>query len=153
MTASSSRAAVAASATDDPVWLAVFVCWILATASTLGALFFSEVMNLPPCVLCWYQRIFMMPLVILLPLGLFPFDRRIVRYAGALVLGGWLIALFHMLVVHGVIPESLQPCRQGVSCRDVQVRWLGFITIPLLSFAAFTLMGALLAAARLRSPR
>ena len=138
---------------DDPVWSAVFACWVIATASTLGALFFSEVMNLPPCVLCWYQRIFMMPLVILLPLGLFPFDRRIVRYAGALVLGGWLIALFHLLVIHGVIPESLQPCRQGVSCKEVQVRWLGFVTIPLLSFAAFTLMGALLAATRFRSPR
>ena len=72
----------------------MFVCWLLATSSTLGALFFSEVMNLPPCVLCWYQRIFIFPLVLLLPLGLFPFDPKIVRYALPLSLvGGWLLSI------------------------------------------------------------
>jgi disulfide bond formation protein DsbB len=51
-------------------------------------------MNLPPCVLCWYQRIFIFPLVLLLPVGLFPFDPKIVRYALPLSLIGWSIALF-----------------------------------------------------------
>jgi len=140
-------------ADDDAAWLAVFACWVIATASTLGALFFSEVMELPPCALCWYQRIFMMPLVILLPLGLFPFDRNVLRYALALAIVGWLVALYQLLLVHGVIPENLQPCRQGVSCKDVQIEWFGFLTIPLLSFLAFTVMCALLLGARLRSSR
>ena len=76
----------------EPGWMAVFGAWLVAMVATLGALFFSEVMELPPCVLCWYQRIFMFPLVLLLPLGLFPFDSKIVRYALPLATG-WLAYL------------------------------------------------------------
>ena len=139
--------------TSDAAWLLVFACWLVATLATLGALFFSEVMELPPCVLCWYQRIFMFPLVILLPLGLFPFDPRIVRYALPLVLAGWGISVFQVLLVAGVIPEAIRPCTKGVPCSEVQIEWLGFVNIPLLSFLAFTTMAALLAAAHFRSKR
>ncbi len=107
-------------------------------------------MELPPCVLCWYQRTFMFPLVLLLPLGLFPFDRKIVRYALSLALGGWLISLFHLLLVSGFIPESMTPCTQGVPCKEVQIQWLGFVSIPLLSFVAFSLITVMLIAARMR---
>jgi disulfide bond formation protein DsbB len=131
----------------------VFACWLVATMATLGALFFSEVMQLPPCALCWYQRIFIFPLVLLLPIGLFPWDGKIVRYALPLVTVGGAVALFQLLLVYGVIPESVQPCRQGVSCKDVQIEWLGFLSIPLLSFVAFVVMGALLVAAHFRSSR
>jgi len=138
---------------SDAAWALVFACWLLATASTLSALFFSEVMELPPCVLCWYQRIFMFPLVLLLPLGLFPFDGRVVRYTLPLASGGWLISVFQLLLVWGLVPEGLRPCTQGVPCSEVQIEWLGFVSIPLLSFVAFTLMVALLVAARGRIPR
>ena len=131
----------------------VFGCWVIASTSTLGALFFSEIMKLPPCVLCWYQRIFMFPLVLLLPVGLFPFDGRVVRYALPLALAGWLVSLFHVLLVVGLIPEAIRPCTQGVPCSEVQIQWLGFVNIPLLSFLAFSIMNALLLAARVRSPR
>ncbi len=137
----------------DTAWMLVFACWALATASTLGALFFSEVMELPPCTLCWYQRIFMFPLVLVLPAGLFPFDRRVVRYALPLAAGGWLVALFQVLLVAGVIPERIGPCTKGVSCSEVQIEFLGFLNIPLMSFLAFSTMVALLAAAHFRSPR
>ncbi len=131
----------------------VFACWLVASASTLGALFFSEIMQLPPCVLCWYQRIFMFPLALLLPVGLFPFDAKVVRYALSLALPGWLVSIFHVLLVAGVIPEDIRPCTQGVPCSDVQIQWLGFVNIPLLSFLAFSTLAALLVAARIRSPR
>ena len=137
----------------DAAWLLVFGCWVVASMSTLGALFFSEIMELPPCVLCWYQRIFMFPLVLLLPVGLFPFDARVVRYALPLALAGWLVSLFQVLLVAGLIPEAIRPCTQGVPCSEVQIQWLGFVNIPLLSFIAFSTMIALLAAARIRSPR
>lgn len=130
--------------------MAVFGAWLVAMVATLGALFFSEVMELPPCVLCWYQRIFIFPLVILLPLGLFPFDRKVVRYALPLAIGGSLVALFHVLLVAGVIPESIRPCTQGVPCAEVQIRWLGFVTIPLLSLLAFLTISALMIMARRR---
>jgi disulfide bond formation protein DsbB len=137
----------------DTAWTLVFGCWLVACVSTLGALFFSEVMQLPPCTLCWYQRIFIFPLVLVLPMGLFPFDRRVVRYALPLLVVGGFVSLFQLLLVHGVIPESIQPCRQGVSCREVQIEWLGFVSIPLLSFLAFLAMSALLIAAHFRSSR
>ena len=144
---------VSANATErshDTAWALVFGCWVIASVSSLGALFFGEVMDLPPCVLCWYQRIFMFPLVLILPLGLFPFDRKIIRYALPLALGGWVISVFHLLLVYGVIPETVTPCTQGVPCKDVQIQWLGFVTIPLLSFVAFSLIVALMLAARPR---
>ncbi len=137
----------------ESAWMLVFAGWLVAAASTLGALFFSEVMELPPCVLCWYQRIFMFPLVLVLPLGLFPFDAKVVRYALPLAAGGWLVALYHLLLVAGWIPESAGPCVQGVPCSELQVQWLGFVNIPLLSFVAFSTLAALLVAAHFRSTR
>jgi len=135
----------------DAAWALVFAVWVIATASTLGALFFSEVLELPPCVLCWYQRIFMFPLVLLLPVGLFPFDSKVVRYALALSLPGTAIAVFHVLLVAGVVPESVTPCSRGVPCSETQIEWLGFVSIPLLSAAAFTLVTLLLIVAYYRT--
>lgn len=135
----------------DSAWALVFAGWVIATASTLGALFFSEVLELPPCVLCWYQRIFMFPLVLLLPIGLFPFDTKVVRYALSLALPGTAIAVFHVLLVAGVIPESVTPCSRGVPCSETQIEWFGFVSIPLLSAAAFTLVTLLLIVAYFRT--
>jgi len=134
----------------DSAWMLVFACWVVATVSTLGALFFSEVMELPPCALCWYQRIFMFPLVLILPVGLFPYDGRVVRFALPLTLAGWGLSLFQVLLVAGFIPERITPCTQGVPCSEVQVEWFGFLNIPLLSFLAFSAMNALLIAAHFR---
>ena len=136
----------------DLGWNLVFACWLIATSSTLGALFFSEVMALPPCVLCWYQRIFMFPLVLLLPAALFPFDPKIVRYALPLSLVGGSIALFHVLL-HGFIPENIKPCTQGVPCSRNQIEWFGFVTIPLLSLVAFSVINALLPRDALRASK
>ncbi len=113
----------------------------------LGALFASEVLRLPPCSLCWYQRIFMVPLVLLLPLGMFPVDSRVVRYTLPLALVGGAVALYHVLLVAGVVPESAAPCAQGVPCKEQPLVLLGFISLPLLSLAAFSLITVSLVAA------
>ncbi len=134
-------------------WNLVFVCWLIATSSTLGALFFSEVMSLPPCVLCWYQRIFIFPLALLLPFGLFPFDPKVVRYALPLSAVGWSIAFFHVLLTYGLIPESIRPCTQGVPCALNQIEWFGFVSIPLLSLVAFSVINALLLVTHYRVPK
>ena len=138
---------------QDSNWALVFACWLLASVAALGSLFFSEVMGFAPCVLCWYQRICMYPLVLILPAGLFPFDRNIVRYALPLSLLGALIALFHLLLVPGYIPESIKPCIQGVPCTEVQIEWFGFVTIPLLSALSFLLISALLILIHRRSSK
>ncbi|MEN3111869.1 disulfide bond formation protein B [Uliginosibacterium paludis] len=129
-------------------WNLLFAAWLMASVATLGALFFSEVMQRTPCVLCWYQRIFMFPLVFVLGAGLLPFDPRSVRYALPLAVTGWGFALYHCLLYMGFIPKSLQPCTQGLSCADVKLELFSFVTIPLLSLLAFTLIIALLWAVR-----
>lgn len=135
-----------------PWWL-IFTSWIVATISTLGSLFFSEIMLYPPCVLCWYQRTAMYPLVIiLLVASLRPVRREVFYYSFPLAMIGWLIATYHNLLYYKLIPESAAPCLQGISCTSVHIEWLGFITIPLLSFSAFTLILILLIIFQQRSP-
>lgn len=125
-------------------WTLIFSAWLIATVSTLAALFLGEVMGYVPCVLCWYQRIAMFPLVLVLAAGLFPFDTRVVRYALPLALAGLGLALFHLALTAGWIPENLKPCQQGVPCSNIPVVWFGFVTIPLLSVVSFSLIAGLL---------
>ncbi len=63
----------------DLDWLLLFAAWMLTLLATAGSLFFSNVMEFAPCVLCWYQRICLFPLVVILARGLLPFDRGAVR--------------------------------------------------------------------------
>ncbi len=121
-------------------WILLFGVWLMASVGTLGSLFFSEVMDFAPCPLCWYQRIFMYPLVIVLMVGLFPLDPKVVRYALPLTLGGWGVALYHTLLYEGFIPESAAPCSKGVSCSAEYIEIFGFLSIPMMSFLAFTAM-------------
>lgn len=108
--------------------------------ATLGSLFMSEIMGMTPCVLCWYQRIFMYSLVFVLGTALLPPDARGIRYALPLAMGGWGVACYHLLIYYGVIPEALAPCTKGVSCKDAQLQLLGVVSIPFLSVVAFSLM-------------
>ena len=126
----------------DPSWWILVACWVIATGASLGSLFFSEIMELPPCSMCWYQRVFMFPLAIVLLIGVLASDRGCLRYALPLAALGWLLALYHVLLQLGVVSESAAPCQQGVSCSDVQLELLGFASIPMLSLAAFTAVGA-----------
>jgi len=122
----------------------IFLAWVVVTSATLGSLFFSEIMKVPVCSLCWYQRITMYPMVIILAMGLFPYDPKVARYGAALAGVGWLIALFHVLLVAGIIPEKAQPCVQGIPCSETHIALLGFLSIPIMSLLTFTLIGALL---------
>ena len=130
--------------TPELRWALLFLCWFLASLSTLGSLFFSHVMGFPPCVLCWYQRICLFPLVLILGAGLFPFDKKVVKFALPLALAGLLTAIYHNLLYAGIIPESIRPCAQGVSCSEKYIELFGFVSIPLLSLLSFTGIAALL---------
>jgi disulfide bond formation protein DsbB len=118
----------------------LYLAFFQALIATLGSLYFSEVMKLVPCVLCWYQRIFMYPLVILIPMGILQKDKQIYKYVLGLSIPGFLIAVYHNLLYNGIIPESIAPCVQGISCTTRQIVWFGFITIPLLSLTAFSVI-------------
>ena len=125
--------------------LFIFLCFLVALISTAGSLFFSEVMKFPPCVLCWYQRIAMYPLVLLFLAGSFQGAKATWSFTMPLVAVGWIIAVWHNLLHYKIVPESASPCMEGVSCATVYIQWFGFITIPMLSFFAFSiLLGVLL---------
>ncbi len=121
-----------------------YAAWTLALLSAAGSLFFSEVMDLPPCVLCWYQRIAMYPLVLIIGVGITFRDMSWKMYSLPLALAGLAISIYHNLVYYGVIPESLTPCTQGVSCSERQIEWFGLITIPLMGLASFITISAIL---------
>ncbi|MCW8894878.1 MAG: disulfide oxidoreductase [Sulfurimonas sp.] len=125
-------------------WNIIFFAWLVATIATLGSLFFSEVMEYPPCILCWYQRILMYPLVIILLVGLFPLDKNILKYSAPFVVIGWLTALYHNLLQYGIISKSITPCAKGIPCSTKYINFFGFISIPMLSFIAFSIILALL---------
>lgn len=131
--------------TTNTNWVLLFLCWLLVSVSTMTSIFFSSVLEYQPCVLCWYQRICLFPLVFIFAAGLFPtFDKSVVKYALPLTIVGGLIALYHTLLYAGVIPENIQPCTQGVSCTEQYFELLGFISIPMLSFFAFLTLATLL---------
>jgi disulfide bond formation protein DsbB len=125
-------------------WNILFLCWLIVSVSAMGSLFFSYVMEFAPCVLCWYQRIFLFPLVIILAVGLFPLDKSVVKYALPLAIVGWLTAAYHNLLYAGIIPESIQPCSQGVSCTEEYIKLFGFLSIPMLSLLSFSTIIVLL---------
>lgn len=137
----------------DLDWFLLFAAWMVALLATAGSLFFSYVMDFDPCVLCWYQRICLFPLVVVLARGLFPFDRGAVKYALPLATLGWVVAAYHNLVQAGVVPEGLQPCAKGVSCTEEYLKLFGVLSIPALSLLGFTTLAFILIALDRRSPK
>ena len=125
-------------------WGILFACWVIACVATLGSLFFSDVMGYAPCVLCWYQRIFIYPLVLIFGAGLFAFDRQVIKYSLPLAIVGWCVALYHTLLYGGLIPKSIQPCSEGVPCDEKYIELFGFLSIPLMSLLAFSAVLVLL---------
>ena len=125
-------------------WYLLFGCWLIASVATLGSLFLDKVLGIEPCSLCWYQRIFMYPLVLIFLVGLLPLDRRVTRYALPLAFFGWMTAFYHLLMYVGIVPESLQPCGSGPSCVQDDLGLFGFVNIPMLSLLSFSVVIGLL---------
>jgi disulfide bond formation protein DsbB len=116
----------------------LYAAWVQALIATLGSLFFSEVMGFVPCTLCWYQRILMYPLVVVLTVGILLRDSKLRYYTLPLSILGLGIAVYHNLLHYGLIPEeTFGTCSAGVSCTVRWFEWFGFISIPQLSLMAF----------------
>lgn len=112
--------------------------WTIALASTLGALFIGEVMGQMPCVLCWYQRIAMFPLAVVLGVAAFRNDTGVWVYAWPLAVAGLCVAAYHSFTYAGVLTAPITPCQAtGPSCSGDGMLVFG-IPIPFLSVAAFT---------------
>lgn len=104
------------------------------------SLYFSDIMKLVPCVLCWYQRVMLYPLVVIIPIGILKNDKNIPFYVLPFSVIGMIIALYHNLLYYGVIPEAIAPCTFGVSCTTKLIELFGFVTIPMMSLIAFSVI-------------
>lgn len=109
-------------------------------AGMLGSLYFSDVQNLAPCDLCWYQRIALYPIVLLSALGYLKNDEKIYHYVLPFSIGGLFISIYHNLIYFNLIPQALVPCSLSQPCTTHYITWLGFIDIPQMSLAAFALI-------------
>lgn len=118
----------------------LYFAWLVAVIATLGSLFFSEIKGFIPCELCWYQRILMYPLVLILGIGTFQNDWSVRKFVLPLAVIGWCISFYHYLLqkVPGLTP--IKPCLQGIPCNMQYINWFGFITIPFLALTAFSLI-------------
>lgn len=118
----------------------ILFAWVAAIIATLGSLYFSEVRHFIPCTLCWYQRIFMYPLVIILGIAGYRNDLAIYRYVLPLSIIGMIISGYHMVLQKIPYLQQFEMCTTGVPCSKDYLNWLGFITIPMLAFVAFTII-------------
>jgi disulfide bond formation protein DsbB len=122
----------------------LYLAWLIALSGMIGSLIMSEIFGWVPCVLCWYQRILLYPLVILIPVAILRKDSRpdltILPFSGL----GILIAAYHWLLQIGVISEATAPCQSGISCAVTNFNYLGFINVPFLSLLAFTCITGLI---------
>ena len=117
---------------------------VVALVATVASLYASEITHFPPCILCWYQRICMYPLVLIIATGILKKDKWLPLYVFPLSVIGMLIALYHVLLYYQIIPESVAPCIQGISCTTKFIEWFGFVTIPFLSLCAFGIITILM---------
>src|SRR5699024_1522851 len=124
----------------ESLQLYLYLAWIVSIVATLGSLYFSEIQGFIPCELCWYQRILMYPLVLFLGISTFQNDITIKKYVLPMAVIGWFISLFHYF--EQKIPgfAKIKPCAGEVNCNGEYINWLGFITIPFLALAAFSLI-------------
>jgi disulfide bond formation protein DsbB len=118
----------------------LYIALLQSIAALLGSLYYSEIKNYTPCTLCWYQRILMYPLVILIAVGILRRDKKLDLYILPMTILGGLIAFYHILLQKGILPEAIAPCTIGASCLTKHVGYFGFITIPVMSLTAFVVI-------------
>ncbi|MGD6792594.1 disulfide oxidoreductase [Metabacillus indicus] len=121
---------------------ALFTAWGASFISMLGSLYFSEVLDFVPCNLCWYQRILMYPLVVILGIAVIKKDYQIAFYTMILSGIGGAISIYHYAVQKiDFIGENSASCGI-VPCTGEYINWLGFITIPFLALIGFSIIFA-----------
>jgi len=116
--------------------------FIISLTAIFGSLFFSEVLKFPPCELCWYQRIFIYPIALIIFTGFFHNSSDTNKFLTPFILIGLSISIYHNLIYYKII-QIITPCSETAPCTAQQLNYLGFITIPLLSIAAFILLAIL----------
>jgi len=133
----------AADALDQVASDAVVLAWLVAVTATLGSLYFSEVANFTPCTLCWYQRIAMYPLAVVLGVAALRHDASVRVYVWPLTAIGAFVAVYHYLLEWFPDLES-GVCSASVPCDVVWFREFGFATLSYTALSGFLLIAVLL---------
>jgi disulfide bond formation protein DsbB len=131
---------------DDLGLVALPLAWIVATVATLGSLYYSEVAGFTPCTLCWYQRIAMYPLAVVLGIAARGRDDSVRRYVLPLAAIGAAVSLYHIQLQR--FPEQSTFCAVDAPCTVIEVQEFGFVTIPTMALAGFAAVIALTVVAR-----
>lgn len=119
----------------------ILLSLIVAIVATSGSLFFSEIALYQPCELCWLQRIFMYPLVLLLGIAFWKKDTKVSRYVIPMSIIGILIASYHYTIYTFSNTSLSGICSAtGPSCLIQYFTEFGYVTIPLMSLTAFSLI-------------
>jgi disulfide bond formation protein DsbB len=133
----------AAGLLDGMLPVALGVAAVVAIVSMLGSLYYSEVANFPPCRLCWFQRIGMYPLAVILPLAAWRRDWAVRWYALPLAVGGGLVSVYHVLIERYPSLES-GSCDPTNPCSIIWVERFEYLTIPTMALSGFALIAVLL---------
>lgn len=129
----------------------VFIFFISFSA-VLGSLYFSDILLIEPCYLCWWQRIFMYPLFALTLVSLVFKTRLQKLHVLALAVPGFIFAVYHYLLqTFGLFKEFSACTSTAKPCDVIDINYLGFITIPFLSLLAFTTIIVIIVASTKRS--
>lgn len=113
--------------------------FLIALVSLVGSLYYSDVIGYAPCILCWYQRIAIYPLVFMLPLAMLKKEKVLTDYLLTLTIVGTTVSLYHNYITYGG-SELFACATTGASCTQRYVFELGYITIPLMTLTAFALV-------------
>lgn len=116
----------------------ILFSFLAALAATFGSLFYSNVAGFPPCEMCWFQRIFLYPEVLIFGLALIKKDKNITDYGLSLAFAGWLISIYHNYIYYQ--GSSSIVCKIGESCIIPYVTEFGYVTIPMMAFTVFSLI-------------
>jgi disulfide bond formation protein DsbB len=124
-----------------------YMALLPALVALLGSLYYSEIAGFLPCTLCWYQRILMYPLTIIILVGIFTQDEYLPNYVLPLSIMGMFVSGYHYLIEWGVFAQPTA-CAATIPCDIRWVNYLGFITISFQALVAFVLITIIMAAVK-----
>lgn len=118
---------------------AIYLILLQLILALLGSLYFSNVKGFEPCILCWWQRIFMYSQIPVIAVALFKKEIDIYKYTLTLSILGIIVSIYHNLLYVGIIKNE-DFCTRGISCTSKYIEYFGFVTIPLLALIAFSVI-------------
>jgi disulfide bond formation protein DsbB len=127
----------------------VIIGFLITCMGALVSLVYSEIIHFIPCVLCWWQRVFVLPLVFIFGAAAWYKDRKVIKYVLPLLSVGFLISVYHNFNYYFAEAGSALPCdASGVSCYQHLVSvFNGYISIPSIALTGFISILVLLAVA------